>query len=145
MNHTAATGPPSTSLSADQLLDLGMIGVEDLSLYRRTNRVEEAVEEILRFYSVYHSMRYVRTNLVFRLQRPPSGPLLEEINDRFQDILLHGRFAPSGPLPEEREESELSALPRLVFAFDRRSFGRLRQLIDCINRGAVDDVSDARD
>ena len=121
----------------DQLLDRGMIGVEDLSLYRQTSRVEEAVEEILRFYSVYHSMRYVRTNLVFRLQRPPSESLLEEINDRFQDILLRGRFTTSGPLPEEREESDLSALPRLVFQFDRRSFGRLRQLIDCINRGAV--------
>ncbi|MFZ1934631.1 MAG: TIGR00730 family Rossman fold protein [Thermoguttaceae bacterium] len=129
----------------DQLLDRGMIGVEDMSLYRQTNRVEEAVEEVLRFYSVYHSMRYVRTNLVFRLQRPPSEALLAEINDRFQDILLRGRFAVSGPLPEEREESELSALPRLVFAFDRRSFGRLRQLIDCINHGAVDHVSDARD
>jgi uncharacterized protein (TIGR00730 family) len=129
----------------DQLLDRGMIGVEDMALYRQTNRVEEAVEEILRFYSVYHSMRYVRTNLVFRLQRSPSEPLLEEINERFHDILLRGRFAVSGPLPEEREESDLVALPRLVFAFDRRSFGRLRQLIDCINRGAVDDISDARD
>ena len=74
----------------DQLLDRGMIGPEDLSLYRLTDRVEDAVEEILRFYSVYHSMRYVRTNLVFRLQRPPSESLLEEINDRFQDILLRG-------------------------------------------------------
>ena len=50
-----------------QLLDRGMIGEEDLSLYRLTDRVEEAVEEILRFYRVYHSMRYVRSNLVFRL------------------------------------------------------------------------------
>ena len=90
-------------------------------------------------------MRYVRTNLVFRLQRPPSESLIEEINDRFHDILLEGRFTVSGPLPEEREESDLAALPRLVFHFDRRSFGRLRQLIDCINHGAVDDVSDARD
>jgi uncharacterized protein (TIGR00730 family) len=129
----------------DQLLDRGMIGVEDLSLYRQTSKVDEAVDEILRFYSVYHSMRYVRTNLVFRLQQSPSDTLLEEINDRFQDILLRGRFVVSGPLPEEREESELSAMPRLVFTFDRRSFGRLRQLIDCINRGVVDDVSDARD
>ena len=32
-----------------QLLDRGMIGEEDLSLYRLTDRVEEAVEEILRF------------------------------------------------------------------------------------------------
>ena len=110
-----------------------MIDADDLSLYRMTDRVEDAVEEILRFYRVYHSMRYVRANLVFRLQRPPSQSLLDEINDRFRGILSDGRFTLGGPLPEEREESDLAALPRLIFHFDRRSFGRLRQLIDCIN------------
>ena len=49
-----------------QLLERGMIG-EDQPLYRITDRVEDAVGEMLRFYSVYHSMRYIRTNLVFRL------------------------------------------------------------------------------
>jgi hypothetical protein len=90
-------------------------------------------------------MRYVRTNLVFRLQRPLGESLLEGINDHFQDILLGGRFTVSEALPEEREETDLAALPRLVFRFDRRSFGRLRQLIDCLNHGSVDQVSDARD
>ena len=117
-----------------QLLERGMIGAEDLSLYRLTDRVEDAVDEILRFYRVYHSMRYVRTNLVFRLQRPLGEALLEEINDSFRDILSEGRFAVGGPLTEEREESELAAMPRLIFHFNRRRFGRLRQLIDRINR-----------
>lgn len=121
-----------------QLLDHGMIDKDDLSLYRLTDRVEDAVDEILRFYRVYHSMRYVRTKLVFRLQQSPSKELLEEINDRFRCILSEGCFTVGGPLSEEREESHLAALPRLIFAFDRRSFGRLRQLIDCINGGARD-------
>ena len=118
-----------------QLLDRGMIGPEDLSLYRLTDRLEEAVQEILGFYRVYHSMRYVRTNLVFRLQQVPSDELLEEINDRFRDILVEGRFMVGGPLPEERDETELATLPRLIFHFNRRACGRLRQLIDCINGG----------
>ena len=118
-----------------QLLDRGMIAPEDLSLYRLTDRLEEAVDEILGFYRVYHSMRYVRTNLVFRLQQRPSPELLAEINERFRDILIDGRFTLSEPLPEERDESDLAALPRLVFHFNRRNYGRLRQLIDCINRG----------
>ena len=42
-----------------QLLDRGMISDQDLSLYRLTDRVDQAVEEILTFYRVYHSMRYV--------------------------------------------------------------------------------------
>jgi uncharacterized protein (TIGR00730 family) len=116
-----------------QLLGRGMIGEEDLSLYRLTDRVEDAVGEILRFYRVYHSMRYVRANLVFRLQQPPGEGLLDAINDRFRDILTEGRFTLGSPLAEEREESDLAALPRLIFHFDRRSFGRLRQLIDYIN------------
>jgi uncharacterized protein (TIGR00730 family) len=118
------------------LLDRGMIGEEDLSLYRMTDRVEEAVDEILHFYRVYHSMRYVRTNLVFRLQQPLDEALLEEINDRFHDILAEGRFTQGGPLSEEHDESDLAAMPRLIFHFDRRSFGRLRQLIDYINQGS---------
>lgn len=118
-----------------QLLGRGMISEEDLSLYRLTNQVDDAVQNILGFYRVYHSMRYVRASLVFRLQHSPSKELLEEINDRFQDILIDGRFAMGNPLPEERDESDLAALPRLIFHFNRRSFGRLRQLIDCINQG----------
>ncbi len=121
-----------------QLLDRGMISPEDLSLYRLTDRLDDAVEEILGFYRVYHSMRYVRTNLVFRLQQPLSEKLLDEINNRFRDILIEGRFAGGEPLPEERDESDLAALPRLIFHFNRRSFGRLRQLIDCINAGIGD-------
>jgi uncharacterized protein (TIGR00730 family) len=122
-----------------QLLDRGMISPEDMSLYKLTDRVDDAVAEILGFFRVYHSMRYVRTNLVFRLQQPPGEELLEKINDRFQDILIDGRFTVGEPLPEERDESELAALPRLIFHFDRRNFGRLRQLIDCINKGAGDE------
>ena len=119
-----------------QLLDRGMIGPEDLSLYRLTDQLDEAVQEVLGFYRVYHSMRYVRTHLVFRLQQLPSPELMEEINDRFRDILVEGRFTVGEPLPEEHDETELAAMPRLVFRFNRRSYGRLRQLIDCLNARA---------
>jgi len=39
----------------------------------------------------------------------------------------------SEALPEERDETDLASLPRLVFHFNRRNYGRLRQLVDCIN------------
>ncbi len=117
-----------------RLLDHGMIGEEDMALYRLTDRVEDAVEEIMRFYRVYHSMRYIRTNLVFRLQRPLDDALLDEINAGFADILVEGKFALGEALAEERHESELAEMPRLIFHFNRRNFGRLRQLIDRINQ-----------
>jgi uncharacterized protein (TIGR00730 family) len=118
-----------------QLLDRGMISPEDLSLYRLTDRVEDAVEEILRFFRVYHSMRYIHTNLVFRLHETPSEALLAEINDSFRDILIDGRFTVGEPLSEERDESHLANMPRLIFHFNRRAYGRLRQLIDRLNQG----------
>ncbi len=41
-------------------------------LYRLTDSVDEAVAEILGFFRVYHSMRYVHGKLVLRLNRPPA-------------------------------------------------------------------------
>lgn len=119
-----------------RLLSRGMISPEDLSLYKLTDRVEEAVGEILRFYRVYHSMRYVRNKLVLRLQTAPSTELLAEIHERFGDIAHDGKFAVSGPLAEEQDEEALAHLPRLVMRFNRRNLGRLRQLIDCLNQAA---------
>jgi uncharacterized protein (TIGR00730 family) len=121
-----------------QLLDRGMIEETDLSLYRRTARVEEAVEEVMRFYKVYDSMRFVRDKLVFRLKQPLSEALLDKINTQFAGILTSGQFTLGKPLLEEADETRLADMPRLIFHFDRRSFGRLRQLIDCVNGGIRD-------
>ena len=120
------------------LLARGMICPEDLSLYRLTNRVDEAVEEILRFFSVYHSMRQVRQQLVIRLKKPLSAELLDQVNVHFADLLVDGKFVQTGALPEETEETSLAGLPRLVFHFKRRGLGRLRQLIDTINHGRLE-------
>ncbi len=62
----------------DKLLKRGMISPEDLSLYKLTTRVEDAVEEILGFFRVYQGMRYVRNQLVLRLSEPLRPELLEQ-------------------------------------------------------------------
>lgn len=120
-----------------QLVQRRMVGPDDLSLYRITHDAQQCVDEILRFYRVYHSMRYVHENLVLRLQHELPPAVLRDINQRYADILVDGRFTVSKPLPEERNEPELKDLPRLVFQFDRHSLGRLRQLIDHVNREAA--------
>jgi hypothetical protein len=81
-------------------------------------------------------MRYVKDKLVLRLQQKIPSSLLAIINERFRDVLVSGCIEQGGALPEERDEPDLSALPRLVFAFNRRSLGRLRQLINHINAHA---------
>lgn len=121
-----------------RLLGDRMISPDDLSLYKLTDSVDEAVAEVMQFFKVYHSMRYVKNKLVLRLKEAPSEQLLADINERFSDILNGGDFTASGPLSEEKDEPDLAAYSRLVFRFNRRSLGRLRQLIDALNRGSVE-------
>jgi uncharacterized protein (TIGR00730 family) len=120
-----------------RLLGDRMISPDDLALYKLTDNVETAVGEILQFFKVYHSMRYAKNKLVLRLQKPVSEELLGGINEKFTDILSRGQFTAGGPLAEEKDEPELAGYSRLVFHFNRRSLGRLRQLIDALNRGSV--------
>ena len=47
---------------------------------------------------------------------------------------MSGTFEQMGALPEEANETHLADLTRLKFHFDRRNLGRLRMLIDLINR-----------
>ena len=116
------------------LLARGLISAEDLSLYRVTNRLDEAVSEIVTFYRNYHSSRYVGNRLVLRLHHTPTPDALARLEREFGDILADGGFSTGPALPEEAEEAVLADLPRLVFSFNRRDFGRLRQLIDALNR-----------
>ena len=118
----------------EHLLAGGMISAQDLNLYVITDSYEAALQEVLQFYRIYHSMRYVKSDLVFRLNRPLQETFLKELDEHFADILVRGRFQQREALPVERDDTHLAELPRLVFAFNRRDLGRLRQLIDCINR-----------
>jgi uncharacterized protein (TIGR00730 family) len=117
-----------------QLLANGMISPEDVHLYKITDSVDETIQEILNFYRVYHSMRYVKDQLVFRLKKRLSDQQLEQIREQFSDILLKGTFEQTNALSLEAGEPELAGFPRLVFHFNRRDLGRLRMLINTINK-----------
>jgi hypothetical protein len=96
--------------------------------------VETAIAEITGFYRNYHSSRYVGDRLVMRLQYAPTGEELARLNEEFRDILVDGAMTASPALPEEVNEHVLAHLPRLALHFNRRDIGRLRQLIDALNR-----------
>ncbi|MFN6128322.1 MAG: LOG family protein [Planctomycetota bacterium] len=116
-----------------QLLAQRLISPEDLHLYKRTDSIDVAVQELLTFYRVYHSMRYVNDLLVLRITTALSPERVEQLNDQFSDIQVSGRLEQRGALPEESSEPELAELPRLVMHFNRRNLGRLRQFIDAVN------------
>jgi hypothetical protein len=119
------------------LLERGWVSPEDLELFRITDDAVKATEEILDFYRVYHSMRYVGKDLVFRLRLLPSEEVLSRIRAGFGDIVASGTFQSGSALPEEEDEPELAELPRLIFRFNRKSVGRLRMLVDFLNREGV--------
>ena len=118
----------------DDLLARGYISPSDLSLFKITDSVDEAVREVTTFYRVYHSMRYVKGDLVLRLQAPLPDRVLDRVRWEFQDLVAGGTFEQVPALPPESNEPSLAGLPRLKFRFDRHSQGRLRQLIDFLNR-----------
>jgi uncharacterized protein (TIGR00730 family) len=118
----------------DVLLPRGLISPADLALYKVTDSVSEAVREVMTFYRVYHSMRYVGGDLLLRLRYALSEQLLQRIQAEFHDIAAGGRFEQTKALPAEANDVAVRDLPRLRFRFDRRSIGRLRMLVDLINR-----------
>ncbi len=123
-----------------ELLHSDMISEEDMNLFMITDNVEEAVQEVLTFYRRFNSLRYVKNRLVLRMNEPLPDGALQHIQKEFSDILTSGTIELSGPLPEEN--GDVPGKPRLVLSFDRRSHGRLRQLVNYTN--AVDLPAEAR-
>ena len=115
------------------LLHNSLISEEDLSLYCITDDAGKAVEEIRRFYRIYHSSRYVGTQLVIRLTQAPPAEVLARIEHDFADLAVNGGFEVVPRALAEEDADETADLPRLVFQFNRVNFGRLRQLIDFLN------------
>ena len=127
-----------------QLLSRKLISPADMSLFLVTDDLQEAFDEITGFYRVYDSMRYIRDRLVLRIRVEPSDEYIEQLNDEFSDLLAKGRIEKSVPHTFEQDEAHLRDLPRLRMRFNRRSIGRLRQLINRLNRDlAADTGTDA--
>jgi uncharacterized protein (TIGR00730 family) len=116
----------------ERVLGNGLISSQDRALYRIVKDPEEACTEVLRFYRIYHSSRYVGSKLMIRLARELTDEEIESLNDGFSDIFTTGHIERAQPLPEELG-TDLHALARIELDFNRHDFGRLRSLIDAIN------------
>ena len=116
-----------------------MISAEDLSLFRITSSVEEAVREICGYYRMFHSMRYAGRDLVIRIREPLAPEAISDLNRDFPDLPAEGSISQGNALPEEADEPEIADLPRIVFRFNSGRNGRLRQLIDRLNGSAAGD------
>ncbi|MEJ2200094.1 MAG: LOG family protein [Desulfuromonadaceae bacterium] len=116
------------------LLKKDLISGEDFSLFSLTRDPVEAVQMIDDFYRVYHSSRFVGKNLIIRLNQPLSEEQVDVLQNEFSEIIQQGtRLRLCGPLPEEADQPNLLALPRLVLEFNHRSYGLLKAFIRRIN------------
>lgn len=111
----------------------GYVSPQDVALLRIATSVDEAADEILGFYRNYHSCRWVGDLLVVRLKREPTRPQLDDLNQRFGDIVTQGRIRQTTPLAPERAGNDHVDLPRIALRFDRFQYGRLRLMIDALN------------
>lgn len=117
----------------EHLLRDKLISPDDLNLYQITDSTDEAVKIISRFYRNFDSTRFVREQFIIRLKHAPTPTALAALNQDFADILLDGKMEAVKPAPEELEDNDRLELARIAFNFNRRDYGRLRQLIDVLN------------
>jgi hypothetical protein len=121
----------------NDLLELGLISRSDFHLFTITHDVDRAVSEIQHFYKVFHSYRWVRDQMVIRINAKLTPQALETLNQQYDHLLSEGHITQREALPEEADDRELSHLPRLVLIPHKREFGLLRILINAINDSAT--------
>jgi hypothetical protein len=117
----------------EHLLRDHLISPDDLNLYQITDNPDEAVKIITRFYRNFHSTRFVKDLFVIRLNHAPTDSAIRAMNEDFPDLILGSPINRIDPTPEEIEDDDHIELPRIAFGFNRRDYGRLRQLIEVLN------------
>ena len=113
-----------------QLDTRGWISPEDHNLYYHAASPKDAADHITRFYSVYHSSRYVRDDLIIRLKKPLTDEQVGILNDEFHELVKEGRIEMREPYKQEDDHLDL---PRLAFTHTRHKYGVVRALLDRIN------------
>ena len=116
------------------LLEEGYILPADLKLVRLVRSPEAAAAEIEHFYGNYHSTRRRDGLLHIRLKHAVTPACLEQLATDFADLCRTPGFTQLAPGEGEADEAEFAHLTRLTFDFHGRHYGRLRELVDELNR-----------
>jgi uncharacterized protein (TIGR00730 family) len=119
------------------VIEQGFACRNDLSMIYRARTAQEAIDQIINYYRVFHSLRYIGDLTVLRLSQPLPNARIQELGSEFQDIILKGSLQASPPHKQELKNNEYPELPRLSLYFDKCTFGRLNQLIEAINQTKI--------
>lgn len=117
----------------DEMMRPGYIPDDDFKLFFVANTAEEAVDYVINFFRVYHSVRFVGPQLVIRLNKELPQKMVAKLNKDYSDILIEGKIEACGALPEEVKDKDHIELPRLVLKFNKRDYGRLYEMIRELN------------
>jgi hypothetical protein len=116
----------------DDVMSRGYINEREMTFFRIHTSAAAAVDEITKFYRNFHSYRFVKHELVIRVNHPPSANLIDRLNRDFKDIVI-GEVRQTEPLSAESNDANTLHLHRLLMRFNREDYARLRQMIDVIN------------
>ncbi len=115
-----------------RLLNDGLISSDDLGLIYHTDDVQDAVDHITKYYSNYHSFRYVGKAVLLRLNHALSEQSLERLNAEFSDVLHEGCIEQVMRWPEN-DEPQYAHYPRLRMRLKHGRMNILPQLIQRMN------------
>ena len=118
----------------ESLLVKGFISGEDFSLFTITRNEDEALQVINTFYKVYHSLRFIENRLVIRLQKVLSRDQIATLAKEFPELIKDGdEIRCCSAFPEEIDQPDLAALPRISLLFSHHHYGLLIAFINRIN------------
>lgn len=124
-----------------ELISSGLISEDDMNLIHITKSPADAIDHIDTFYKVFHSYKFIGEKICIRLNQEIDDQWICQLEHEFADLVGNDRMKLVDALDEEKDEPLIAALPRLVFHFASKNYGRLRLLIDRINMYPDEDPS----
>jgi len=116
------------------VLPRGLVDDNDLDLVLVTDDVKVACDELQTFVRNYRSIRWVGKDLVVRMAHAPTDDELAELDAEFGTLSLDGHLRRSEPLAAEVTDGDGVDLARIVLRYGGFEAGRLRRLINALNR-----------
>lgn len=115
------------------LADKGKINESDLHLFDTASSPQEALDLVEKFYSNYHSSRFLGNKFLIRFKTLPDKDPIPDIKDKYGSISPKNDFQIHDGVLENEEPSAPENHYRLTFTFDKKQFGMLRDLVRTIN------------
>ena len=116
-----------------ELIGRGLVSPQDTQLYSITDSADEACRIIERFYSNYHSIRFVGDRLVIRLATGPDDAQLADLNERYGHLVKSGEIRRVKASNLEVRSDDHVDLDRIAFDFTRHGYGDLISMIGDVN------------